>query len=437
MKRILVITAGLWIISILVVTGIIYNNENLDSYKININRIHSRLSNDWEANQDFLNNLSCEEKGLISEIEIINYNSIDKTGQTVDTIDESNSKDFFKIDNLSEKTVYLPLKGSSFLVKYIIKTDADRNLHQLLTINGIITLVFLIFIGGLIYIYKYIVRPMKRVSKIPEQLATGHIEKLSVPHKHQYFNDFIWGLDMLREQLQAEKNRNYKLEKERRSLVAGLSHDIKTPLSSIKNYTIALKEGIYEESEEQNKAFEIILNKTEIIEKLTKELLESSIEEINTSAVEVKAEEVYMSDIDQLLNQIIQQKIELLHMEYKTAELKEDLLVIANLDALSQVFDNIIENAVKYGDLNKIEVTYYSVEYYQCISIENTGNQIAENEIKHIFTSYYRGSNVQNEPGYGLGLYICKKMMKGIEGDIYARNTENGVSFVLVIPLAG
>ncbi len=449
MKKILLIAIGLWIISILIVIGVINQfNVNEETYKININRIHSGLSSDWEANQYLINNLSKEELGMISGIELIEYKDSGEiirgfTYQSNKTTDLANINrrklnNFLKISDIyNSPAVYMPVEGNNYLVKYSIETATDKKLAQMLVvICAVITVLFLLFVGGLVYTYKCIIQPMKRVSLIPKQLATGYIDKLTVSPKNQYFNEFIWGLDMLREQLQDKKNRNYKLEKERKTLVASLSHDIKTPLSSIKNYAIALKEGVYNKPSAQNRALDIILDKTEVIDKLTKELLESSIQDVNPSALKVKVEGVYMSEVDQRLNQIIHQKIDLLHMEYVEPECKENLLVDADLDALTQVFDNIVENAIKYGDLNRIEVRYYIEDYYQIIDIENSGESIAENEIKHIFTNYYRGSNVKEQPGHGLGLYICKKMMQAMEGDIYAENSEKGVKFVVAIRLA-
>ncbi len=430
MKKILLITTGLWFVTVLLVVLVTDSAEiNDDIYKININRIHERLSSNPEAGQNLIDSLTQEEKGMISSIEVLNIEMIDKNN--------NKQKEFFHIANPYENpVVYKPITDSSYLVKYNIETSSDTQLRKIVVICSIITVIYLLFAGTLAYVNKYILKPMKRMSAVPKQLAAGYIGKLEVSDKNHFFNEFIWGLDILREQLQQERNRNYELEMERKTLVASLSHDIKTPLSSIKNYAIALKEGIYEEPEEQNKALDVILNKTEVIDSLTKKLLKSSTQAFSIDTLEVKCEEFYMSDIGQRLNQIIQQKTALQHMEYQSAEPRKNLLVNADLDALSQVFDNIVDNAVKYGDLKRIEVSYHREEYYQCITIENTGQPIAENEIKHIFSSYYRGANADEQPGYGLGLYICKKIMKAMEGDIYARNTEKGVKFVIVLRLA-
>jgi K+-sensing histidine kinase KdpD len=274
------------------------------------------------------------------------------------------------------------------------------------------------------------------MAEVPEKLAAGYLESLDFSYKNKNISKFIWGLDMLRVKLEEEKARNKELEKDRKTLVAGLSHDIRTPLSSIKNYAIALKENIYHTPEAINRAIDVIIDKTDVIDKLTKNLLESANKEIAAGNINIKLEEIYLEQIEKILDQIINEKIELLHMNYQKNRPERNIILKADLDALSQVFNNIIENAVKYGDLNNIRVDYQIEDYYQLISIENSGSFIPKKEIKHIFSSYYRGSNVKKEKGFGLGLYVSKRIMEAMEGDIYAVNTDEGVKVVVVIKMA-
>lgn len=217
--------------------------------------------------------------------------------------------------------------------------------------------------------------------------------------------------------------------------MAGLAHDIRTPLSSVKNYVIALKEELYESKEDRNNAFEIIFDKVEVIEKLSKELLETSSKEVNH--IEVKPKEIYMFQVQEGLNRIILQRTNLLHFDYIESKLEQNLMLMVDLERLQEVFDNIIENAIKYGDLKRIKVSYSTEDNHQLIEIHNTGTSIHKTEVKYIFNSYYRGSNVNDKPGVGLGLYISKQIMKNMHGDIYAKNTEDGVSFIIVIKQAG
>ena len=68
----------------------------------------------------------------------------------------------------------------------------------------------------------------------------------------------------------------------------------------------------------------------------------------------------------------------------------------------------------------------------QLIRFYNTGEPVSENDFNHIFESFYRAANSQGQPGNGLGLYICREIMRKMDGAIYAERTEEGMAFVLV-----
>ena len=110
-----------------------------------------------------------------------------------------------------------------------------------------------------------------------------------------------------------------------------------------------------------------------------------------------------------------------------------DKLLVGDLERLVEVFDNIIENAIKYGDGDYIRVSFHEEDYRQLIRIENSGAPISQNELPHMFSSFWRGSNVGNKPGNGLGLYIGKQLLKKMDGDIFAETKDHVVAIVLVV----
>ena len=97
-----------------------------------------------------------------------------------------------------------------------------------------------------------------------------------------------------------------------------------------------------------------------------------------------------------------------------------------------EAMENIMENALKYGDGRRIEISFYEEEYCQIIEVFNTGEKISEKEIPHLFDSFFRGSNTRGQDGNGLGLYICKQIMMKMGGDIFVKTSEEGMSFCLV-----
>ncbi|WP_105619075.1 sensor histidine kinase [Vallitalea okinawensis] len=428
MKRKIIVTTVVWLLILAAILLAIFGNqrETEKAYKISVNRIQARLSTDLKQNKAIINNLLDEVLFTIDTIDIIDVN--------LDLDDQI--KAFFQVDNAyKDFVVFMPIENTSFIVRYDLKSDIDNTRNQVMLLSTIITLAYIYIMVNIFLFDRNMIKPMERLSKITKQMATGYIGEINLQYKNGYVKDFIWSLDMLREQLNYEKDKNAELEKQRKTLVAGLSHDIKTPLSSIKNYTIALKEGVYDSYDEKNQALDVILEKTNIIERLTKDILESSLQIIDEIVIRTK--DTYLLDIHKELDRIIHQKIDLLHMKYVEPEMGSNRLLAVDLDRLLEVFDNIIENALKYGDMQSLSVSYDTEESYELISISNTGSFIPETEIKHIFTSYYRGSNVSDKPGHGLGLYISKQIMKKMNGDIFAKNTDEGVSFVIVIKQAG
>ena len=428
MKKQLLLITAIWFITLIIIIFVSSKDtHNVDGiYKITINRIHQRLTDDLEKNNQVINSLSEEDMNSVKNIETIDY--LHKTNEEID-------KFFYDGAVHNETVVFRPINGTDYIVKYTIEYNGSRNNLQRLWFILVITGAYVYFMIHILMLHRNLIKPMERISGITKQLARGYLGEVNLQYKNRHFKDFVWGLDMLREQLLYEKDKNAELEKKRKTLVAGLSHDIRTPLSSVKNYSIALKESVYETKEDRNKALEVILDKVEVIEKLSKELLETSSKEINQ--IEVKPKEIYMIEVHNQLNRTIHQKIDLLHLDYFESKLDENLMVLVDLDRLKEVFDNIIENAIKYGDLKSIKISYSVEENYKLIEIHNTGNTIPKTELKYIFNSYYRGSNVNDKPGYGLGLYISKQIMKNMQGDIYAKNTEDGVSFIVVIKQSG
>lgn len=108
-------------------------------------------------------------------------------------------------------------------------------------------------------------------------------------------------------------------------------------------------------------------------------------------------------------------------------------LLKGDIDRAFEVIENLMENAFKYGDGKKIRISFLEEEYCQLITVENTGTCVPEQEMPHLFDSFYRGSNVGAEDGNGLGLYICREIMRKMEGDIFAECGKKGMRFTVVI----
>ncbi|MFA5726919.1 MAG: sensor histidine kinase, partial [Saccharofermentanaceae bacterium] len=103
-----------------------------------------------------------------------------------------------------------------------------------------------------------------------------------------------------------------------------------------------------------------------------------------------------------------------------------------DLNRSIEVIQNLLENTIKYGDGNRVDISFAQEENCILVTVTNTGADLPIDETVHLFDSFYRGSNASNKPGSGLGLYICKSLMTRMNGDIYAQ-IEGGIMKVTAV----
>lgn len=410
MKRYIIAVLTMWALSVLMMFT--YSSKTDSGYMLEVNRLHENVT------RAVINGTEIPLAGSnsVQSIELVNMNQL--TAEQARIFFASTGQDRF---------VILPIETTDAFVRYTIAPQKQNRLPSLI----LLSLTPLIALFALIKTEINVLKPLRMMSEIPEQLAKGHFQYNAPQYKSKVLHPFLWGLDMLRAKLDEQRNINLGLEKERKTLVASLSHDIKTPLSSIRTYSLAIKDGVYATQDDIRNALDVIIEKTVKIERLADELLESSVNAIEE--IKVDASGHYMSELRDAIDKAVHNRIDLLRMEFNIDSVQNDCIVLVDIDRFVEVCDNIIENAVKYGDLGSLTVRIRNEESHTLILFENTGGNIPEAEIRHIFTSFYRGSNAGEVQGHGLGLYIAKTIMRAMEGDIYVENMQTGVSVALVV----
>ena len=128
-------------------------------------------------------------------------------------------------------------------------------------------------------------------------------------------------------------------------------------------------------------------------------------------------------------------KLFLLHTSFDIEEFN-NILLSGDANRLIEVLQNIMENAIKYGDGKRISIAFADEEDCKLISVRNSGNTLDKDQIHNIFDSFYRGNNTENIKGNGLGLYICKNLMKNMGGDIFVEIEENDYIATVVVKKA-
>ena len=143
------------------------------------------------------------------------------------------------------------------------------------------------------------------------------------------------------------------------------------------------------------------------------------------------ADVVYLKDLVEKVRECYAPKCRLLMTQFRI-DAYENKLLRGNLDLAFEVVENLMENAFKYGDGKEIRVTFGEEDYCQLIEVYNSGEAVAEEEMPHLFDSFYRGTNAGEKEGNGLGLYIGRQLMRKMEGDIFAVREQEGMRICLV-----
>jgi len=382
------------------------NDKSIDLYKIEINRIEMELSKSNE------------------KIDLNKFKTI-KSISKIGVCDLENEDGFFDSEN---HYVIKIINDDFYRIEYENTFDIEKK-----RIYRIVNIIMLIFLATtlviMVYIYHNIIKEFNNISEYPYELAKGNLTVPLKEKKGKYFGKFLWGLDMLREILEEEKRKNLQLQKEKNMFLLSLSHDIKTPISAIKLYAAAIKKGLYNDKVRNEEiAKKIDENANEIEGYVSKIVVASNDDFMN---FEVNKGEFYLSEAINSIKKYYEEILSSIGTKL-FIERYSDLIVSGDLDRVIEVLQNLLENAIKYGDGNMISITFSDEDGARLVTVSNSGCTLSDTELEHVFDSFYRGQNVGDKPGSGMGLYICKKLMYLMDGDIYAQIDDDVMKVTLV-----
>ncbi len=346
-----------------------------------------------------------------------------KVNDFAKTIEEGKDKEI--IEKMMEEydLNYYYLDG-----KLVIYSDAEPGFYQLKIIVTVCLFISIVIASGfivinLIYLHKVIVRPFEKLKDFAASVAKGNLHAPLLMDKKNIFGAFTESFDIMREELAIAKENEKRANESKKELVASLSHDIKTPLASIKaiNELLLVK---LKDAEIIDKLHSID-QKTEQIEVLVSNLFHATLEELEE--LKVHCQEISSLEICKLLkNADSNNRLE----KFKVSE----CLVYCDPLRIQQVFDNIISNSYKYADTS-IKVDF-KVEYgYFNIILEDYGKGVNKDELVFIKQKYYRGSNSTGRNGAGIGLYISNYFMEHMDGYLRTLNGDLGFQVIIGIKL--
>ena len=283
----------------------------------------------------------------------------------------------------------------------------------LIIINTSISISFVIII--FLYIYFAILRPFDKLKDFAKEIARGNFNLPLNYERSNYFGQFTWAFDSMRLEITKARKCEAEAIENNKTVIAGLSHDIKTPIASIIAYAEALEANIDSNYMTRVKYLNVIMNKATEVKKLTDDLFLHSVSEMDKLSF----------NLEKLnLLEILKSSINDFNVN-STINLNEyvnDAYIMGDRIRIGQIFENIINNSIKYAN-TKIDISLIDDNNYYLVTIKDYGNGIDDNDMPFIFDKFYRGNNSIGKNGTGLGLYIVKYMIEKIDGKVLIENS--------------
>ena len=355
-----------------------------------------------------------------------NYTILDKNQKVIYTSaeDEAGSIVAATKNRDTIRDLYKDEELVGWLIIHNEVSELDEKINQYYAKMYMISYIAIIFLWGgyTVWIYFSVIRPFDKMRDFASAVAAGDLDKPLEMDRKNIFGAFTESFDIMRDELAIARKREYEANVSKKELVAQLSHDIKTPVASIKAMSEVL-EAKSQQSEDEftNSKVKLIGAKADQIDTLVNNLFASTLKELEQ--MEVKAVETESTVLKPFIeNSDYQSKI-------KYQEIPECLIYLDKL-RVGQVFSNIIYNSYKYANTDIMLTTHVDEEYLY-ISFADKGGGVPEDELPFVMEKFRRGSNAEGIEGSGLGLNICRNLMQDMQGMMVCENEDGGFKVTL------
>ncbi|GAK08919.1 phosphate regulon sensor protein PhoR [Geomicrobium sp. JCM 19038] len=328
--------------------------------------------------------------------------------------------------------------GSLFITLDLSPVDAFLTQVVPFVIAGFI-FVYLLTNAVITYVFsKHIILPLKKLNTSAQAIANGDLNQQTAITRQDEVGELAAAFENMRIQLRQSKAIQESYEANRKALINNISHDLKTPITSIQGHVQGILDGVAEDQNKLEKYMQIIHSKSTEMDKLIDELFLYS--KLDMNSIPFQFENVnlthYLHDIK-----------ETFELEYENitflAELEIDptTMVVADRDQLYKVFVNITSNSVKFmNKANKtIKLSAMLDGSYVSIAMTDNGSGVEKQEIPYLFDRFYRteASQSSERNGSGIGLAIVKQIIDAHGGSVHVHSVINeGTTITFALPIA-
>lgn len=326
--------------------------------------------------------------------------------------------DFYYEDNV---------EGSAFVI-----TDVSNMIPEIqqLMFNsiGVIVVVLVLTVALLLFwIYKAVMIPVKKMQIAAQNIKEGNLDfELKKEHNDE-MGQLCQDFEEMRKRLKDSAEEKLKFDKENKELISNISHDLKTPVTAIKGYAEGIMDGVADTPKKQEKYIKTIYNKAIEMDRLINELTLYS--KIDTNRIPynfntISANAYFDDCAEEVALELESKNVEFGYFNY----VEDSVMIIADVEQLKRVINNIINNSLKYMDKEKgkVNLRVKDVGDFVQIEIEDNGKGIAAKDMSNIFDRFYRtdASRNSSKGGSGIGLSIVKKIIEEHGGKIWATSRE-------------
>lgn len=289
-----------------------------------------------------------------------------------------------------------------------------------------ISLAFVLTVFG--YVYFAILRPFDKMKEFAEKIAQGNFNIPLNYERSNYFGAFTWAFDSMRREITKSRACEREAIENNKTVIATLSHDIKTPISSIRAYAEGLEANMDSTPEKREKYLSVIMKKCDEVSRLTNDLFLHSLSDLDKLKINPGMFEL-CGFIESAVGEIAAEQNDI---RFRKPDFTAT--VSADKNRLVQITENLINNARKYAK-SDIDVSVTQSDGNVEIHFRDYGSGIPDDDMPFIFDKFYRGKNCGNEQGSGLGLYIVKYITEQMHGKVLLHNHLDGLEAIISLPI--
>ena len=328
-------------------------------------------------------------------------------------------------------------EGSAYIVSDV--GNMIPEVEEFLVSMVFCVILVLVFTAALLifWIYRGVMQPLGKMQLAAKNIKEGNLDFELNPTSDDELGQLCRDLEDMRKRLKDNVEEKIKYDKENKELISNISHDLKTPVTTIKGYAEGIMDGVADTPEKMERYIRTIYNKATEMNTLINELtlytkIDTNRIPYNFNTLSVNA---YFDDCaEDLAVEMESRNVEFGYFNYVADNVK----IIADAEQIKRVVHNIVNNSLKYMDKpkGKINLRVKDVGDFVQVELEDNGKGIAAKDLPNIFDRFYRtdASRNSSKGGSGIGLSIVKKIIEDHGGKIWATSREEtGTTMYFVI----